>query len=258
MSFKVGDRTLKSRLFIGTGKLPSYALISPIVEKTGVDVLTVAVRKINPDQKGENVLDYIPKDCVIMVNTSGARNHKEAVKIAEIGSELTGSDWIKIEIETDSKYLMPDNMETLKAADILVEKGFKVFPYISPDLVVAKKLEKIGVSAVMPLASPIGTNKGIGCETLLKAIINEINVPVIIDAGIGRPSHAAHAMELGADAVLINTAIATAKDPVRMAVAFSKAVEGGRIAYEIGILQEREYAEASSPLTGFLRGVGDD
>lgn len=256
MEFKIGGKTLKSRFFIGSGKLPTYAILPEMIKKSGVEVITVAVRRINPAAQQENILDFIPGHCVIMVNTSGATTAGEAVKIARIGRELTGSDWIKIEVETDAKYLLPDNEETLKAAQILVAEGFQVFPYISPDLVMAKKLEKAGVAAVMPLAAPIGTNKGITCAALLKTIIHEISIPVIIDAGIGRPSHAAEAMELGADAVLANTAIATARNPVLMAAAMAKAVEAGRTAYEMGLLTEKEFAEASSPLTGFLRSNG--
>jgi thiazole synthase len=255
MTYQIGGRDLRSRFFIGSGKLPSYRIIPEMVEKAGVEVITVAVRRINPETKQENIMDCIPDHCVIMVNTSGARNAGEAVRIARIGRELTGSDWIKIEVETDAKYLLPDNEETLKATEILVGEGFRVFPYISPDLVMAKKLEKAGAAAVMPLAAPIGTNKGITCAALLKPIINEIEIPVIIDAGIGRPSHAAEAMELGADAVLANTAIATSPDPVTMAVAMAKAVETGRMAFEMGLLVEKEFADASSPLTGFLRRI---
>jgi len=254
--FQIGEVKLSSRLFVGTGKLPNYELIEEMYKEANVQVFTVAVRRIGPNTKHtQSVLEYIPKEAVIMVNTSGAKDHKEAIRIAEIGRELTKSDWVKIEIETDSKYLFPDNNGTILAAQVLVKEGFKVFPYIYPDLIVAKKLEEIGASAVMPLASPIGTNKGIGCEVLLKPIINEISIPVIIDAGIGRPSHAAKAMEMGADAVLINTAIATANQPVSMAKAFAKAVEAGRLAYEIGLLEEKEFASASSPLDDLIRGV---
>ncbi len=252
MSLEIGGRRINCRLFIGSGKLPTYAVLPGLVQATGVEVITVAVRRINPQAQQENVLDFVPASCVVMVNTSGARTCEEAVKIARIGRELTGSDWIKIEVETDAKYLLPDGEETLRAARILVAEGFHVFPYIGPDLVLAKKLEDAGVAAVMPLASPIGTNQGVACAALLKPIINEISIPVVIDAGIGRPSHAAEAMELGADAVLCNTAIATAADPVAMALAMAKAVEAGRMAFETGLLAEKEYAEASSPLTGFL------
>lgn len=250
--FEVAQRKLKSRLFIGTGKLPTYKLIPEIVKKANIEVLTVAVRRINPTSKHENILDFIPKNTIIMINTSGARNAKEAVKIAEIGASITKTDWIKVEIEADNKYLAPDNEETIKATKELVKKGFKVFPYISPDLITAKKLEDAGASSVMPLGSFIGTNKGIVAQELIKAIINEVKIPVIIDAGIGRPSHAALAMELGSDAVLVNTSIATSKNPIEMAIAMAKAVEAGRLAYLNGILPEKEYAQASSPIKDFI------
>ncbi len=258
MSFEIAGKKLKSRLFIGTGKLPTYKVLPDIIKNTDISVLTVAVRRINPDSKIENILDYIPDDVTIMVNTSGARNAEEAVRIAKIGSEISQTKWIKVEIEADTKYLAPDNEETIKATEKLVKEGFFVFPYISPDLVTAKKLEKIGAAAVMPLGSFIGTNKGITCETLIKPIIQELKIPVIIDAGIGRPSHAAKAMELGASAVLVNTAIAIAKDPVKLAISMELAVKAGRIAYETGILAEKEFAEATSPLTDFLKGEKSD
>lgn len=253
MEFEIAGKKLKSRLFIGTGKLSTYRVIPDIIKNTGVEVLTVAVRRINPEAKIENILDYIPDGITVMVNTSGSRSAQEAVKIAKAGSEIIGTKWIKVEIEADTKYLAPDNEETVKATEILAKEGFFVFPYITPDLITAKKLEKAGAAAVMPLGSFIGTNKGITCKTLLKPIIEEVKIPVIIDAGIGRPSHAAEAMELGADAVLVNTAIAIAKDPVKMAIAFDMAVKAGRLAYETGILMEKEYAEPSSPLTDFLK-----
>ncbi len=258
MEFELAGKKLKSRLFIGTGKLQSYKIIPDIIKNTGVEVLTVAVRRINPYSRVENIMDYLPDNIIIMVNTSGARNAGEAVKIAKIGSEISKTKWVKIEIEADTKYLAPDNEETIKATEKLVKEGFFAFPYITPDLITAKKLEKAGAAAVMPLGSFIGTNKGITCETLIKPIIQELKIPVIIDAGIGRPSHAAKAMEMGASAVLVNTAVAIAKDPVKMAMSIDMAVKAGRIAYEIGILSEKEFAEASSPLTGFLkRGKND-
>ncbi len=250
--FEIAGKKLKSRLFIGTGKLPTYKIIPQMLSRSKAEVLTVAVRRINPGSKVENILDYIPKNVVIMVNTSGARNAKEAVRIAEIGAEITKTDWIKIEIEADTRYLAPDNEETVKATKELSRKGFKIFPYITPDLITAKKLQDAGAVSVMPLGSFIGTNKGITAKTLIEPIIKEIKIPVIIDAGIGRPSHAAQAMEMGADAVLVNTAIAISKDPVKMSEAMSKAVESGRMAYEIGILKEEDYAKPSSPLTDFL------
>lgn len=249
---KIAGKELKSRLFIGTGKLPTYKILTEMINRSGVEVITVAVRKINPSSRYENILDYIPKKTTIMINTSGSRNAKEAVTVAMAGAEIVNTDWIKVEIEADTRYLAPDNEETVKATIELAKKGFKVFPYINPDLVTAKKLFDAGASAVMPLGSFIGTNKGITCENLIKPIIKEIKLPVIIDAGIGRPSHAAMAMELGAEAVLVNTAIAIASDPVSMAEAMSMAVDAGRKAYEIGILHQSDYASPSSPLTGFL------
>jgi len=253
--FEIGGKKLKSRLFIGTGKLPSYKLIPEIVKKSGTEVLTVAVRKIDPQAKYENIIDYIPKNTIVMVNTSGARNAKEAIKIAEIGSEIMKTDWIKIEIEVDSKYLLPDNEETIKATAYLAKKGYKVFPYISPDLITARKLVDSGAIAVMPLGSFIGTNKGLAAKFLIEPIIREIEIPIIIDAGIGRPSHAAKAMEMGADAILVNTAIAISNDPVKMAVALAQAVKAGRTAYEIGILKESEFANPSSPISKFLKNI---
>ncbi|MFH1707622.1 MAG: thiazole synthase [Planctomycetota bacterium] len=258
MSWELAGRKCTSRLLIGTGKLATYTLIPGMMAQSGVEVLTVAVRRMNPSSAVENILQHIPPDAVIMVNTSGARNSKEAVKIALAGREITGSNWIKVEIETDSKYLLPDNEATIQASAALVREGCAVFAYISPDLVTARKLEQVGVAAVMPLAALIGTNKGITCETLLRPIIEEIGVPVIIDAGIGRPSHAAHAMELGADAVLISTAIAVARDPIAMTVAMARAVEAGRLAYEQGLPVEHDRARASSPLTGFLKSMPHD
>jgi thiazole synthase len=253
--FEIGAKKLKSRLFIGTGKLPTYKLIPEIVKKAGVEVLTVAVRRIDPDTREENILNYIPKNVTVMVNTSGSRNAKEAIKIAEIGSEIIETDWIKIEIEVDYRYLLPDNEETVKATKYLSKKGYKVFPYITPDLVTARKLQDAGACAVMPLGSFIGTNRGITAKSLIEPIIKEIDIPVIIDAGIGRPSHAAEAMEMGADAILVNTAVAIAKDPVKMSIALSEAVRAGRMAYEMGILKEKEYADPSSPVSDFLKKI---
>jgi len=253
--FEIAGKKLKSRLFIGTGKLPSYKLIPEIIKKTGVEVLTVAVRRIDSQAKEENIINYIPKNTIVMVNTSGARDAKEAIKIAEIGAEIMNSNWIKIEIEVDFKYLLPDNEETLKATKYLSKKGYKVFPYITPDLVIARKLQDAGAVAVMPLGSFIGSNRGIAAKALIEPIIREINIPVIIDAGIGRPSHAAEAMEIGASAVLINTAIAIANDPVKMSIAMDRAVKAGRMAYEIGILSEKEFAQASSPILNFIKNI---
>lgn len=248
----IGGIPLNSRLFIGTGKYSSNAIIPQIVEKSGVQVVTVAVRRVDLDSKDENILNYIPKECVLMPNTSGARNAEEAVRIARLARAMGCGNWIKIEVISDTKYLLPDNQETLKATNILAKEGFSVLPYMSPDLMTAKRLRDAGAAAVMPFGAPIGTNKGLKMRELVKIMIDEIDLPIIVDAGIGKPSEAAEAMELGAAAVLVNTAIASAGDPIGMAEAFSLAVEAGRKAYLAGTGAVRDCAEASSPLTGFL------
>lgn len=248
----IGGRELGSRLFIGTGKFSSNRIIPSVVRSAKTQVITVALRRIDFESKEENMLDYIPEDCILMPNTSGARNADEAIRIARIARAAGCGNWIKIEIVSDNKYLMPDNMETIKATEVLAKEGFVVLPYMSPDLMVAKRLKDAGAAAVMPLGAPIGSNRGLKTRELIKILINEINLPVIVDAGLGRPSEAAEAMELGAAAVLVNTAVATAKDPVAMAKAFRLAVEAGRMAYLAGPGAVKEYAEASSPLTGFL------
>ncbi|MBM7582250.1 thiazole synthase [Caldicoprobacter guelmensis] len=249
----IAGHELSSRLFIGTGKFHSHKVIPQVIERSGAQVVTVALRRINLDYPEENMLNYIPKGCIIMPNTSGARNAEEAVRIARIARAACGSNWIKIEVINDNKYLLPDNYETIKATEILAKEGFIVLPYMSPDLIAARRLRDAGAAAVMPLGAPIGTNKGLKARELIKIMIDEIDLPVIVDAGLGRPSHAAEAMELGAAAVLVNTAIATADDPVAMAEAFALAVKGGRMAYLAGMGAVKEFAEASSPLTGFLR-----
>ncbi|SFQ44507.1 thiazole synthase [Caldicoprobacter faecalis] len=249
----IAGQELSSRLFIGTGKFHSHRVIPEVINRSGAQVVTVALRRVNLDYPEENMLNYIPDGCIIMPNTSGARNAEEAVRIARIARAACGSNWIKIEVINDNKYLLPDNYETIKATEILVKEGFIVLPYMSPDLIAARRLRDAGAAAVMPLGAPIGTNKGLKARELIKIMIDEIDLPVIVDAGLGRPSHAAEAMEMGAAAVLVNTAIATADDPVAMAEAFSLAVKAGRMAYLAGMGVVKEYAEASSPLTGFLR-----
>jgi thiazole synthase len=208
---------------------------------------------MDPNEKDENILNYIPKDAILVANTSGARSAEEAVRIAKLSREFGCGNFVKIEIINDMKYLMPDNNETVKATEMLAKDGFYVLPYILPDLIICKQLEDAGAAAVMPLGSPIGSNKGLETRGLIEIIIENSNLPVIVDAGIGRPSQAAEAMEMGADAVLVNTAIATAEDPVSAAYAFSLAVKAGRIAYLSKLREEEKYAQASSPLTGFLR-----
>jgi len=251
-SLVIGGRELRSRLFIGTGKFSSNRIIPEVVKSAEVQVVTVALRRIDFESKDENLVQYIPDDCIIMPNTSGARNADEAVRIARLARAAGCGNWIKIEIVTDNRYLLPDNMETIKATEMLAKEGFVVLPYMSPDLMAAKRLRDAGAAAVMPLGAPIGTNKGLRTRELVKILINEIDLPIIVDAGLGKPSEAAEAMELGAAAVLVNTAVATAGDPVQMAKAFNLAVKAGRLAYLAGTGAVKEYAEASSPLTGFL------
>ncbi|MBC9783223.1 thiazole synthase [Heliobacterium chlorum] len=249
----IGGRELKNRLFIGSGKFADESLIGPIVAQTGVEVITVALRRVDLSGGKENILNYIPKDCVLLPNTSGARNAEEAVRIARLAQAAGCGNWVKIEVISDNKYLLPDNNETIKATRILAEEGFVVLPYMHPDLYAAKELERAGAAAVMPLGAPIGTNRGLKTKEIVRILIEECELPVIVDAGIGKPSEAAEAMEMGAAAVLVNTAIATAGNPTMMANAFSQAVQAGRQAFLAQPGETTEYARASSPLTGFLR-----
>ncbi len=250
---KIGDKEIKSRLLIGTGKLPDKKLLKDILLKSEAEIVTVALRRVDQDSKDENILDYIPEDRILMTNTSGARNAEEAIRIARLAKASGCGNWIKIEIIPDNKYLLPDNVETLKAIKVLAKEGFIVLPYMNPDLVMAKEMAKSGAAAIMPLGAPIGSNRGIKTKELVRIIINEIPIPVIVDAGIGKPSEAAECMEMGCDAVLLNTAVATAKDPVNMAKAFGLAIKSGRLAYLSGPGPTTKQANASSPLTGFLR-----
>jgi thiazole synthase len=251
----LGGRAFTSRFILGSGKY-SLALIRAAVEHAGAQIITLALRRANPGGD-ENILDYIPEGVTLLPNTSGARTAEEAVKIAHFARELGCGDMIKIEVIRDAKYLLPDNHETLKAAEILADEGFIVMPYINPDLTVARDLAGVGAACVMPLAAPIGSNRGIEARGLIRILIEETELPVIVDAGIGRPSQACDVMEMGAAAVMINTAVATAGDVPAMAGAFKKAVEAGRAAFLAGpgrVLEDG--ADASSPLTGFLRGEG--
>lgn len=252
-TLKIGDRELRCRLFLGTGKFSSNRLIPEVVKASGIEVVTVALRRVDPDFEEENIAAYIPEGCILMPNTSGARNAREAVRIARLAKAAGCGNWVKIEVITDNRYLLPDNYETIKATEILASEGFVVLPYMSPDLMVAKKLVEVGAAAVMPLGSPIGSNRGLRTRELVRILVEEIPLPIIVDAGLGRPSEAAEAMEMGAAAVLVNTAIATADDPVAMGQAFSLAVKSGRMAYRAGLSEPVSYARASSPLTGFLR-----
>lgn len=249
----IGGKTLESRLFIGTGKFPNHEIVPKVVQSTASQVITMALRRVNLQSDEDNMMSYIPQHMQLLPNTSGARNAQEAVRIARLAREMGCGNWIKIEVISDMKYLLPDNHETIKATEILANEGFVVLPYMSPDLMSAKALVSAGAATVMPLGSPIGSNQGIQTKSLIRMIIEEIDIPVVIDAGIGRPSEAAEAMEMGADAVLVNTAIATANDPIIMGEAFRKAVEAGRMAFEAGLGRTLSTADASSPLTGFLR-----
>ena len=252
--FKLGGREFSSRLILGSGKYP-LKMMREVVEAGGAEIVTLAVRRANQGGE-ENILDHIPAGKTLLPNTSGARTAQEALTIARLARELGCGDFIKIEVIPDTRYLMPDNEETLEATKLLVKEGFVALPYMNPDLVMARKLAQAGAAAVMPLGAPIGSNKGLTTRELVSLIIAESEVPVIVDAGIGRPSQACEAMEMGADAVMINTAVATAADPAAMARAFSLAVEAGRGAWLAGPGRVSS-GEASSPLTGFLREKHD-
>lgn len=250
----IGGKELKSRLFIGTGKYANDSLIPRICEASGAEVITVAMRRVEKGHKG--IVSYIPKYMQLLPNTSGARTAEEAVRLAHLAAAAGCGSWIKIEVISDSRYLLPDGYETAKATEILAKEGFVVLPYINPDLYVARACVSAGAACVMPLGAPIGTNRGLKTKEMIGILIEEIDVPVIVDAGIGRPSQACEAMEMGASACLVNTAISSASDPVLMARAFKNAIESGRDAYlsRPGAIRKREDgAQASSPLTGFLR-----
>lgn len=247
----IGGHEFNSRFILGSGKY-SLKLIQSAVKDAGAEIITLAVRRANTKEH-ENILDYIPKGTTLLPNTSGARNAEEAVRIARLARELGCGDFVKIEIMRDTKYLLPDNAETVKATEILAKEGFVVMPYMYPDLNTARDLVNAGASAVMPLASPIGSNKGLATKDFIQILIDEIDLPIIVDAGIGRPSQACEAMEMGAAAIMANTAIATAGDIPQMAKAFGMAVEAGRAAYLSGLGRVLDKgASASDPLTGFL------
>ena len=246
----IGGHEFSSRFILGSGKY-NLDLIKAAVENAGAEIITLALRRANT-QGGENILDYIPKGVTLLPNTSGARNAEEAVRIARLAREVGCGDFVKIEVIHDSKYLLPDNYETVKATEMLAKEGFIVMPYMYPDLNVARELANAGAAAIMPLAAPIGSNKGLATKEFIKILIEEIDLPVIVDAGIGRPSQACEVMEMGAAAVMANTAIATAGDIPAMAEAFKKAIQAGRQAYLAGLGRVIDKASASSPLTGFL------
>lgn len=249
----IGGHEFSSRLFVGTGKFSSNAIMSDAIAASGSQMVTVALKRIDTDNREDDMLRHILRPGMqLLPNTSGVRNAEEAILAAQLAREAFETDFIKLEIHPDPKYLLPDPVETLKATEALAKMGFIVLPYIQADPVLCKRLEEAGTSAVMPLGAPIGTNKGIVVKDMLEIIIAESRVPVVIDAGLGAPSHAAEGMEMGADAVLVNTAIAVAGDPTAMARAFAKAVEAGREAYEAGLGGKSDMAVASSPLTSFL------
>jgi thiazole synthase len=252
----IAGRSFRSRLILGTGKFSSPEAMRDALDASGAEMVTVALRRADLSGKKDpyaNILEFIdPKRYLLLPNTSGAMNAEEAVRLARLAAAAGLPKWIKLEIHPDPRYLLPDPVETFKAAEILVKEGFTVLPYINADPVLAKRLQEVGCATVMPLGSPIGSNRGVETRAQIRIIIDQATVPVVVDAGLGAPSHAAEAMELGADAVLVNTAIAIASDANRMAKAFAQAVQAGRAAYELGLAPSSEEASATSPLTGFL------
>lgn len=250
---KIADKEFNSRLFTGTGKFSSSKLMREALLASESELITVALKRVDVKDEEDDILMHLNDTHInLLPNTSGVRTAKEAVFAAELSREALETNWVKLEIHPDPRYLLPDPIETLKAAEELVKLGFVVMPYIHADPVLCKRLEEVGTQCVMPLGAPIGSNKGLKTLEFLEIIIEQSNVPVIVDAGIGSPSHAAHAMEIGADAVLVNTAIAVSQKPVAMAKAFKMGVEAGRMAYEAKLAPVKKQAEASSPLTSFL------
>jgi len=254
--WKIGDREFHSRLLLGTGKYPSVSMMRAALEASGAEIVTVALRRVDltggKDPQADMLEEIDAEKVLVLANTSGAMNAEEAVRLARLAVAAGLPKWIKLEIHPDPRYLLPDPIETLRATEILVKEGFTILPYIQADPVLAKRLEEAGAATVMPLGAPIGSNRGVETRAMIEIIIEQATVPVIVDAGLGAPSHAAEALEMGADAVLINTAIAVAEDPVGMAKAFRMGVEAGRRAYESGLGPTSRMAVATSPLTGFL------
>src|SRR4249920_2332079 len=257
----IAGRIFRSRLIMGTGKFSAPEAMRDALSSSGTEIVTVALRRADLTGRKDpfaNILEFIdPKKYLLLPNTSGAMNAEEAVRLAKLAAAAGLPKWVKLEIHPDPRYLLPDPIETLKATEILVKEGFIVLPYINADPVLAKRLQEAGSATVMPLGSPIGSNRGIETRAQIEIIIEQATVPVVVDAGLGAPSQAAEALEMGADAVLVNTAIAIASDPSRMARAFCKAVEAGREAHEIGLAEKKSTASASSPLTGFFKETGD-
>lgn len=256
MPLKIAGRQFGSRLLVGTGKFSSNQSMAAALEASGTEIVTVALRRADLSGRGDafaNILEFVdPARYLVLPNTSGAMNAEEAVRLARLAVAAGLPNWVKLEIHPDPRFLLPDPIETLKAAEVLVKEGFVVLPYINADPVLAKRLQEVGTATVMPLGAPIGSNRGIETRAQIEIIIEQATVPVVIDAGLGAPSHAAEAMEMGADAVLINTAIAVAADPVRMGRAFADAVRAGREAFEVGLSEAAFTASPTSPLTGFL------
>jgi len=249
----IAGHTFHSRLFLGTGKFSSYALMKDSILSSGTEMVTVALKRVEKDHD-ENILKYIENPNIrLLPNTSGVRNAKEAILAAQLAREAMETNWLKLEIHPDPRYLLPDPIETLKAAEELVKLGFIVLPYVNADPVLCKRLEDVGTAAVMPLGSPIGSNNGLQTRAMMEIIIEQSNIPVVVDAGIGTPGQAAEAMEMGADAVLVNTAIAIASYPIKMAEAFKLGIVAGRMYYEAGAGAKSVTAIASSPLTSFLQ-----
>jgi len=248
----IAGRSFGSRLILGTGKYETFETMREAVLASGAEMVTVAVRRVDFDDPGEDITSFLPEDVLLLPNTSGCETAEEAVRMARLARAGGLPDWVKLEVIPDPRYLLPDPVETLKAAETLVAEGFTVLPYMLPDPVLAKKLEEAGCATVMPLAAPIGTGRGLKLRDAIRIMVEQSEVPVVVDAGLGAPSHAAEAMELGADAVLVNTAIARAEDPVGMAVAFKLAVGAGRQARLAGIMDEQETAVPSSPVGGTL------
>ena len=252
-SLIIAGKSFSSRLFTGTGKFPNSSIMQKALIESGSELATMALKRVDVSNPEDNILKPIVNAGInLLPNTSGAKNAREAIFAAQLAREALQTNWLKLEIHPDPKYLMPDPIETLKAAEELVRQGFIVLPYCHADPVLCKRLEEVGCAALMPLGAPIGSNKGIVSRDFLEIIIDQARVPVVVDAGIGAPSHAAFAMELGADAVLVNTAIAAARNPVAMATAFKLSVQSGRLAYENGLASVSSQAVASSPLTAFL------
>jgi thiazole synthase len=250
----IAGRSFRSRLLVGTGKFPSAAALEAALQNSHAEIVTVALRRVDLSRpQGDSILSVLdPEKYLILPNTSGARTAEEAVRLARMARAMGMEPWVKLELTPEPRYLLPDPVETLKAAAMLIKEGFVVLPYIQADPILAKRLEEMGTATVMPLGAPIGSNRGLRTKDMLRIIIEQAKVPVVVDAGLGAPSHAAEAMEMGADAVLVNTALAEAEDHGKMAGAFAMAVAAGRLAYLSGLGTAREAAAASSPLTGFL------